>query len=59
MEVYILDSLLRRVQTVEKFESLVWTERYSAWGDFEIHIVSTLENRNRFIPGVQLAIMES
>lgn len=59
MEVYILDSLLRRVEVVDRFESLIWTERFSAYGDFELVIRSTLENRNRFRPGVRLAMNES
>jgi len=59
MEVYILDSLYRRVQVVDRFESLIWTERFSAWGDVELHIQSTNENRTRFQAGVNLAINES
>lgn len=59
MEVYILDSLLRRVQVVDKFESLIWAERMRAAGDFELHMVSTLENRNLFQPGVNLACNNS
>jgi ReqiPepy6 Gp37-like protein len=59
MEVYILDSLLRRTLVVDRFESLIWTERFSAWGDFELHIQSTLENRNRLKPGVRLSINDS
>jgi len=59
MEVYILDSLYRRIIVVDKFESLIWSERFSSIGDFELHIVSTLENRTRFIPGVNLAVNAS
>lgn len=59
MEVYLLDSLYRRIAVVDRFESLIWTERFSAWGDFELHIQSTLENRNRFQAGVRLTINES
>ena len=59
MEVYILDSLLRYSVVVDKFESLIWTERNSSIGDFELHVFSTLENRNLFFPGVRLATNES
>lgn len=59
MEVYILDSLLRREQVVDDFESLIWTERYSAYGDFELKIHSNLQNRKRFVEGVRLAINAS
>ena len=59
MEVYILDSLLRRTQVVDKFESAIWTERYSEFGDFEIDIKSTLESRGQFQAGTQLAVNNS
>jgi hypothetical protein len=55
MEMYILDSLYRRVQVVDNYESLIWAERATSIGDFEMHIVSTLTNRSRFIPGINLA----
>lgn len=55
MEVYILDSLYRRNQVVDKFQSLIWTDRFSAAGDFKLILPSTLENRGRFFPGVRLA----
>lgn len=59
MEVYILDSLYRRVTVVDRYESFIWTERFSAYGDFELILHSTLENRNRFVPGVRVATNES
>jgi len=59
MEIYILDSLRRRVEVVENYESFIWTERFSAKGDFELVVISNLENRNRFVPELRLAISES
>lgn len=59
MEVYILDSLLRRTEVFDKFESMVWTERWQAFGDFELDLNSTLENRSQFTPGTRIAINES
>lgn len=59
MEVYILDSLYRRIDVVDKFESLIWTERFSAAGDFELILNSTLQNRTRFLNGVRLVTNES
>lgn len=59
MEVYILDSLFRRSEVVDRYESLIWTERFSSAGDFELKLHSTLENRNRFVEGVKLAILAS
>lgn len=45
MELYVLDDLLRRVQVVDSFKSLIWTERFSAAGDFQLVIRSTRETR--------------
>lgn len=59
MEVYILDSLFRRVLVVDNYESLISTERFSAWGDFELDVTSTLENRTRYVPGLRIAIQDS
>jgi hypothetical protein len=59
MEVYILDSLLRRTHVVDKFESLIWTERFSDIGDFELVLNSTREARALFAPETQLTINKS
>lgn len=59
MELYVLDSLLRRNAVIDRFESLIWTERFSAWGDFELVIFSTVDTRKIFIPGTRLALSES
>lgn len=59
MEVYVLDALLRRVTVVDKFESLIWTERFQAYGDFELVLFSTKETRSQFTAGVKLAINNS
>ncbi len=59
MDIYLLDSLYRRQIVVDKYESLIWTERFSAYGDFELTLHSTLENRSRFIEGTRLAIPAS
>jgi hypothetical protein len=59
MEVYILDNLLRRVEIIDRFESLIWTERWASWGDFEMSIRSSFENRSLLKSGVQLALDRS
>lgn len=59
MEVYILDGLLRRDSVFDIFESLIWTERFTAIGDFELVISSTPTNRSRFTPGTMIAQNES
>lgn len=59
MEVYTLDSLLRRVTVTDNFDSMIWTERYSASGDFQLVIKSTQQFRALFTTGTLLAINES
>jgi hypothetical protein len=59
VEVYVLDSLLRRTAVFDKFESLIWTERFAEVGDFELDLTSTLANRRAFLHGTQIAINES
>lgn len=59
MEVYTLDSLYRRERVIDRFESLIWTERYSAYGDFQLTLHSTAESRGLLQTGTLLAINES
>lgn len=59
MEVYILDNLYRRQTVVDVFQSFIWTERFAQYGDFELSLFSTLENRNLFQKGTKLAIAAS
>lgn len=59
MEVYVLDSLLRRTEVVDDFESLIWTERFAEIGDFELDLKSTLASRSLFTTGTRLAINNS
>lgn len=59
MEVYLLDSLMRRIEVVDRFEDLIWTERFQDIGDFELNIHSTRAARQQFIPGQQIAINRS
>lgn len=59
MEIYTLDSMLRQVEVVDRFESLIWTERFSSAGDFELVLNSTPTYRSLFTPGTWLALNES
>lgn len=59
MEVYPLDPLLRRIDIVEDHESLIWTERYKQYGDFELTVASTQRSRNLLKPDTLLAMNES
>jgi hypothetical protein len=55
MEVYTLDSLLRRTTVVDVYQSLIWTERWIESGDFQLDIVSTPATRRLFAAGTKLA----
>lgn len=59
MELYTLDNIYRRTEVIDRFESLIWTERYSAFGDFEVIVPSTPEMRKRLSKGTLLAMNES
>jgi len=60
MEIYTLDDLFRRQNPViDQFESMIWTERFAEYGDFELKIDSTRESRALFKLGTRLAINES
>ena len=37
MELIVLDTFLKMLSVLDTFESLIWTERYSAYGDFEVY----------------------
>jgi len=56
VEVYTLDEQLRRTEVCDWFNSMIWTERYSEYGDFEMVIDDTLSTRNLFTYGTKIAI---
>lgn len=59
MDVYILDALFRKIDVVDEFESIVWAERYSRMGDFELVTQDTSANRKRFVPDTRVSIPQS
>lgn len=59
MEVYTLDALLRRQEVIDDFESLIWTERFLPWGDFELKIRPTPAVRSFLKEGTLLAMNKS
>lgn len=59
MELYVLDSLLRRAVVIDSFVSAVWTERYNDLGDLTLNIHSTLANRNLLSSGTMLSMNRS
>lgn len=59
MELYTLDGLLRRTEVIDRFESLIWTERFTDIGDFQLLIESTKETRQLLSAGTRLALNDS
>lgn len=59
MELYTLDSLLRRTRVIDKYKSLIWTERWQEAGDFELVLESTSEFRRYLPPGTWLSLDRS
>lgn len=51
MELHVLDGDRRRTEVVDDFESCIWTERYSGYGDSELVIRSTPGVRSLFPTG--------
>jgi hypothetical protein len=59
MEWYTLDDALRRDQVIEEFNSFIWTERYSAWGDFQIIAPYSADCKALLAPKKMLAMQGS
>lgn len=59
MEAYTLDPLLRRTDVIDQFQSLIWTERYQSYGDFQLDIYSSNKSRTLLKTGTQLAMSDS
>ncbi|WNT45411.1 minor tail protein [Arthrobacter phage Argan] len=51
MELHLLDNNRRRTEVVDDFESCIWSERYTSWGDFELLMKSTPGTRSLFKSG--------
>jgi hypothetical protein len=59
MELYILDDELRRITVIDKFESLIWTERFQSFGDFELVINYTQSLQTILQQGTKVIVNKS
>lgn len=59
MELYILDDNFIRLAIVDQYESLIWTERFNAIGDFELLIAFEFVPRELTTEGAYLGLSES
>ncbi len=58
MQLFVLDKSFEVVSLCDTFSSLIWTERYSGYGDFELYLPASIENINMFPRGVYLSLIE-
>lgn len=58
-EYYTLDANMRKVHVIEGYNSFLWTERGSAWGDFQIDMPTSDQMRNLLSVGTFIASNQS
>lgn len=59
MELMVLDTEFNNSDTLDIFESLIWTDRYFECGDFEIYTPAETEMLNKLPKGYYLYLKES
>lgn len=59
MELMVLDTQFNSVALVDTFESLIWTDRYSEFGDFEVYTYASKELFNTYVQDYYLFNRES
>lgn len=58
MQLFVLDKSFEVVSICDTFSSLIWTERYSGYGDFELYLPASMANINMFPRGFYLWLIE-
>ena len=56
MDVLVLGDDLRPIEIFDDFQSLIWTERYSEWGDFELVAPSWLSSTSALQKGTVIGL---
>lgn len=59
MEIFTLSPLFRRERVVDKFQSLIWTERFQDLGDFELVLPQSFQAKNFFKANTWLGLNET
>lgn len=54
MELYTLDSLYRREEVIDVWQSMLWTERMAVFGDFQLVVYSNQNNKRRYFSDLKL-----
>lgn len=55
IDIFVLDKNLKKICIIDKYESLIWANRYDTIGDCEIKIVASIDNLKMFQEGMYLA----
>lgn len=56
MEIIVKNKNFIAIKQIDSFYSLIWTERYNSYGDFELQLPASLENINIFEEGNYLEL---
>ena len=59
MDVYVLNQQFQTVSIIDAYESLIWTDRYSGYGDFEIYAPFSLDLLQKVKQDYYLTINDS
>lgn len=59
MDIYVLNSDFKRTDLIDRYESFIWTERFAAYGDFELKLKPTSAFRSLLREGTRLVIANS
>ncbi len=59
MNIYLMDATPKRTVVLDTFVSHIWVDRYDEHGDFELHVVASIDNIMLFQNASYLSIDES
>jgi hypothetical protein len=59
MKVYILDTNFEKIDILDEYISLIWSERYNKFGDFELYVPLNLQTYLTFRPDYYLELENS
>ena len=59
MNLIILDTNLNAIDVIDTYESVIWTERYNKYGDFELYTAVNDEILSLMVPDYYITIRES
>lgn len=42
-DLYVLDTAFKKIAIIDAYESLIWTERFNSYGEFELYLIPSIE----------------